>query len=101
MFGWSKHTPKITPGKWEFLGGEFLLDFGIVRTCSWTGFPAPDHTAKLRIECGVGVAQDTDDIRTKLGFRFSPFKIHQDQTLVLALFTEEPKGGFIEVKPFP
>ena len=90
----------VNPGKWEVLGGGSILDYGVVRTWSWSGFPEPNTTASLRIECGL-TSFEANRVVCRLNLRFRPIKIQQTATLVMALFTEEPKGGFVEVQAIP
>jgi hypothetical protein len=88
------------PGKWEILGGGPILDYSVARTYSWSGSPSPNATATLRIECGL-TSFEANRIPCSLRLNFRPFQIERTTTLVMALFTEELKGGLVEVQARP
>jgi hypothetical protein len=64
------------------------------------GSPSPNATATLRIECGL-TSFEANRIPCSLRLNFRPFQIERTTTLVMALFTEELKGGLVEVQARP
>jgi hypothetical protein len=58
-------------------------------------------TATVRIICTVKSSPEVNFVVSDLRFQFKPLRLEPDGSLVLGLFTNEPKGALVEVEAIP
>lgn len=85
-------------GAWAVKGGGVLLDHRVVRTYAWSK-PGGAH-AMLRISVGLDSFEANQIVR-RMSVNFASVRLPLETTLVMGFFTEELKGGFVEVQALP
>jgi hypothetical protein len=80
---------------WKIDGGGH--EYRLSRTYSSPRGPA----ATLEIICTVKSSPEVNFVVSDLRFSFTPLSLEQEGSLVLGLFTDEPKGALVEVEAIP
>jgi hypothetical protein len=91
--------PVVNAGKWQLAGSG--QEFTLHRTYSWSAPSSAETTAALKIICTIRSSPEANWVFSDLHFNFKPFRIAHERSIVLGLFTDEPKGALVEVKALP
>jgi hypothetical protein len=91
----SQTTVRMQGNTWMTIGSGH--EYRLSRTYS-----SPRGAATtLEIICTVKSSPEVNFVVSDLHFRFKPFRLEQEGSLVLGLFTDEPKGALVEVEAIP
>jgi len=95
-WGASPRQPQVpAAGAWEVTGSGHY--FEISRRYIWPHQPMPGRAAELQIICNVESSKEVNAVVSRLRFRFRPINVTV-ASLVLGLFTKQPKGALVEVE---
>jgi hypothetical protein len=83
---------QLRGSKWKRTGGGH--EYRLLRAYT----SSHDGDVRLEIECIVESSKEVSSIDTRLIFRLKPFRQSHNGSLVVGLFTSQPKGAFVEVK---
>ena len=91
----------VRSSEWQVRKGGITFTHLLSRTYYFSGLPQPDTTAVVKINCTLDSSRDIQRVTCNLRFLFRPFQIPEETYLILGLFTEDLKGGFVEAEAFP
>jgi len=88
-------SPAMQGNAWKTIGS------GHEYTLSRTYSTPRGAATTLEIICTVKSSREVNFVVSDLRFRFKPFRLERKGSLVLGLFTDEPKGALVEVEAIP